>query len=265
VVSATILLISLEYNQPVVVIEHPSGDVDPDDEPIDETHPDYYISSDWRIIGITTPLTAGGNKYGSINVKTSLVSIDQQLNRFRRIILVAAVAEILIVILGLGILLTRQIFHPLRYMTRTTHRIAGGDKNEQLPTAERRDEIGVLSAAFNSMVRQLKQARIQLHQYLNPLAIEEAYRRASDQDIEPLAEEREVSILFIDVVSFTATSERLGPSGTVAYLNRYFDLISSALIDLGGRIDKFVADEIICIFDEKYHADQAVSAARVIL
>jgi class 3 adenylate cyclase len=259
------LLKSLEYNQPVVVIEHPSDDVDPDDEPIDETHPDYYISSDWRIIGITTPLAAGGYKYGSINVKTSLASIDQHLNRFRRIILIAAIAEILIVILGLGILLTRQIFHPLRYMTRTTQRIAGGDMNEQLPTAERRDEIGVLSAAFNSMVRQLKQARNQLHQYLNPLAIEEAYRRAGDQDIEPLAEEREVSILFIDIVSFTATSERLGPSGTVAYLNRYFDLISSALIDLGGRIDKFVADEIICIFDEKYHADQAVSAARVIL
>jgi YbbR domain-containing protein len=56
------LLKSLAFNQPVVFIESPETGEDPDEEFIDESHPDFYISSKKRIISITTPLTINERK-----------------------------------------------------------------------------------------------------------------------------------------------------------------------------------------------------------
>ena len=72
-----VLLEALKHKQPVVVIEPPTRKEDPAEAPVDETHPDYYISGRRRIIGITTPLIAGGHEFGSINVKSSLASVDE--------------------------------------------------------------------------------------------------------------------------------------------------------------------------------------------
>ena len=259
------LLKSLEFNQPVVFIESPETDEDPDEEIIDASHPDYYISGEKRIISITTPLAINERKYGSINVASSLGALDDSLERSRSIILVAASMEVLIVIIGLGFIFNYTIFKPLRLLTSNMHHVAAGDLSRELRSSNRKDEIGIMSRAFNSMSKQLLHARNQLHQYLNPIAIEEAYRRAGTPGAASLAEEREITVLFVDIVSFTTTSERLGPTLTVAYLNRFYDLISSALIDSDGYIDKFVADEAVCIFDGVSHAEHAVSAARIIL
>ncbi len=259
------LLKSLLFNQPIVFIEEPDLGEDPDEELIDESHPDFYISGKKRIISITTPLAINERQYGSINVASSLGSLDDVLEHSRSIILVAASMEVLIVMIGLGFIFNYTIFKPLRLLTSNMYHVAAGDLSRELRTSSRDDEIGLMSRAFNSMAQQLLRARNQLHQYLDPMAIEEAYRRAGTESTESLAEEREISVLFVDIVSFTTTSERLGPTLTVAYLNRFYDLISTALIDSGGYIDKFVADEAVCIFDGVSHAENAVSAARNIL
>ena len=259
------LLLSLARDEPVVVIETPVIDVDPNDEVITATHPDYHIPQQRRIIGLTTPLVEAGQKLGSINVKSSLAAVDEQLDRSRTIILAAAALEILIVMIGLGLLLNHQLFRPLSRLTANMQQIAAGDLDQELSSGDERNEIGVMAQAFNHMAHQLAHTRKQLHKYLNPNAIGEAYRRAGEAAALPLAVEREISVLFVDIVSFTAAAERLGPSGTVAFLNRFYDLITASLVDRGGYIDKFVADEAVCIFDSANHAENAVSAARGIL
>ena len=169
------------------------------------------------------------------------------------------------VVLGLGLLLNVKLFRPLLRLTENMHHVAAGDLDRELHVGEVRNEISVMARAFNHMARQLAQARKQLHKYLNPAAIDEAYRRASAADAQPLAVERRLSVLFVDIVSFTTTAEKLGPSHTVAFLNRFYDLLTSALIDSGGYIDKFVGDEAVCIFDLPDHADRAVEMAGRIL
>lgn len=259
------LLRSLERDEPVVVIETPVIDYDPDDEVITAVHPDYHISQRHRIIAITTPLIENGEKLGSLNVKSSLAAVDRNLARSRKTILVAAGVEILFVILGLGLLLNHQLFRPLNRLTANMRQIAAGELEQELNAGNEQSEIGVMAQAFNHMARQLAHTRKQLHKYLNPNAIGEAYRRAGESAALPLAVEREISVLFVDIVSFTAAAERLGPSGAVAFLNRFYDLITASLVDRGGYIDKFVADEAVCIFDSANHAENAVRAARGIL
>ncbi len=217
-----------------------------------------------RFLSFTAPLEVEGKRVGSIEVVMSLADLDRQLDDDRRnYVLVAGVGTLLTLLL-FGLLLDFQLLRPLARLSESMQRVAGGDLHQRLP-AERRDEIGTLASTFNGMAEQLLRARVQLHQYLNPLAIEEANRRAETPGAEPLAEKRELTILFADIVSFTPLAEQLGPERTVAFLNRYYDLIAGALVDSGGRIDKFVADEVVCLFDGQAHAARAVAAAREIL
>jgi class 3 adenylate cyclase len=82
--------------------------------------------------------------------------------------------------------------------------------------------------------------------------------------------EAEVSVLFGDIRSFTAFSERALPYDVIHILNRYFETIGAIIDSHGGYIDKYMGDGIMVIFglDRKAgsdHARQAVSAASSIV
>lgn len=261
------LLESIARDEPLVVISQPQMDDDPDDiEDIDESHPDFHIPNEHRIMEITTPLYDGaGVGVGAIIVKSSLANVDVALDRFAAIIIIAAGLEVLVVVLGLGLLLDHQLFRPLMRLNVGMAQVSQGDLENELTTANPHNEIGLMAQTFNAMARQLGAARRQLHMYLNPQAIDEAYRRAQAPDKTPLAVERVITILFVDVVSFTTRAEELGPHRTVALLNRFHDVIAAALVDSQGYVDKFVADEAVGIFDTPGHASHAVAAAERIL
>lgn len=222
------------------------------------------IPSGQRFLSVTAPLIVNGQRSGSIGVKLSLIDLDHQIAVDRWNYVLAGVIETLTTLLFFGLLLDFQLLRPLARLAESMQKVAGGDLRQQI-SVERKDEIGVLARAFNGMTEQLLRARTQLHQYLNPLAVEEAYRRAETPDSKPLAQECELTFLFADIVAFTPLTEKLGPDRTVAFLNRYYDLIAGALVDYGGRIDKFVADEVVCLFDGEAQADHAVAAAREVL
>lgn len=79
--------------------------------------------------------------------------------------------------------------------------------------------------------------------------------------------EREVTIMFCDIRSFTPFAERSLPYDVIHILNRYFETIGAIIDRHGGYIDKYMGDGIMVIFGldrtvEGDHARQAVSAAR---
>jgi class 3 adenylate cyclase len=61
--------------------------------------------------------------------------------------------------------------------------------------------------------------------------------------------EREATVLFADVVGFTALMEKLGPSGITNVLNAYFDDAANIIGAEGGIITQFQGDAILAVFN----------------
>lgn len=71
----------------------------------------------------------------------------------------------------------------------------------------------------------------------------------------------EASILFVDIVGFTAISEREQPAAVIHLLNQYFDIMVKAIIAEGGYVDKFMGDAVLAVFRGENHLSRALRAA----
>lgn len=75
--------------------------------------------------------------------------------------------------------------------------------------------------------------------------------------------EQDVAILFCDIRSFTAISDRKLPFDTVFLLNRYFAVVGKAVEEAGGRLDKFIGDGAMAIFGLNASREEACRQALV--
>ena len=76
---------------------------------------------------------------------------------------------------------------------------------------------------------------------------------------------REVTLLFSDVVNFTAITETADPTLVMQYTSRYFAAVSSEIMKHGGTIDKFIGDAVMAMWnapaDDPDHVRHACAAA----
>ncbi|MFH1112768.1 MAG: methyl-accepting chemotaxis protein [Pseudomonadota bacterium] len=77
------------------------------------------------------------------------------MDRIRYYMVVAGVAAFVLSVL-VGVLLARSIGRPLRMLATIAARISKGDLQVQVPSQGRRDEIGLLSRAFQTMIEDLR-------------------------------------------------------------------------------------------------------------
>jgi class 3 adenylate cyclase len=86
----------------------------------------------------------------------------------------------------------------------------------------------------------------------------------------PTREERKVvSVLFADMVGFTARAEQLDPEDVEAILRPYHARVHHELASRGGRVEKFIGDAVMAVFgaplareDDAQRAVQAALAIR---
>jgi class 3 adenylate cyclase len=65
----------------------------------------------------------------------------------------------------------------------------------------------------------------------------------------PSGEERRVvTVLFVDLVGFTARAERLDPEDVRAILSPYYERVRSEIERFGGLVEKFVGDAVMGVF-----------------
>ncbi|MDR0388849.1 MAG: HAMP domain-containing protein [Spirochaetaceae bacterium] len=99
------------------------------------------------------------------------------------------------------------------------------------------DEIGLLTESMISMSHVL----INFEKFTNKtIAV-----LARKGRLETGGTDRDATIFFSDIRSFTSISEKLHPAEVVEFLNDYMDRMVSCILITGGVIDKFIGDAIM--------------------
>jgi class 3 adenylate cyclase len=80
---------------------------------------------------------------------------------------------------------------------------------------------------------------------------------------EPAQERKVVTVVFVDLVGFTARAERLDPEDVRTLLSRYHDHARSEIERFGGTVEKFIGDAVVGIFGAPIsHGDDPERAVR---
>jgi adenylate cyclase len=81
--------------------------------------------------------------------------------------------------------------------------------------------------------------------------------------------ERDVTVMFTDIVDFTSLAERLSASETAAFLNSHFRLLAACVEAEGGTIDKYIGDSLMAFWGapelQPDHSSRACRAASAIV
>ena len=121
------------------------------------------------------------------------------------------------------------------------------------------------ATAFRFLVidRERREVRLAFGHYLSPSLL---YRIEHTQNALRLGgDDRELTVMFVDVRNFTEISERLTPAEVVGFLNTFLDALSRHVIAHEGTLDKFIGDSIMAFWnapvDVSDHPGKAVRAA----
>ena len=167
--------------------------------------------------------------------------------------------------MGLELLLltVRTVGSTMGDIRRAIERVQAGDFSARVPVVST-DETGTLAQSFNHLVEGLEE-REKLHRafsaYVDPGLAERILREGSDLQ----GQDREVSMLFLDIREFTAFSESARPRDVMALLNEFWDLVVPVLLRRGGHANKFIGDGVLGVFgapdDLDHHALAATRSA----
>jgi class 3 adenylate cyclase/tetratricopeptide (TPR) repeat protein len=98
-----------------------------------------------------------------------------------------------------------------------------------------------------------------------PLEIRATSVATASAGAAPVAERRLVSVLFADLVGFTAWSESRDAEETRDLLSRYFELSRTLISRYGGTVEKFIGDAVMAVWGTpvatESDAERAVRAA----
>lgn len=103
-------------------------------------------------------------------------------------------------------------------------------------------EFDEAAGAFNAMIAGLTQFRVYVPRSLVMAIMQEREIRGVS------SVEREITVLFTDIVGFTGITQKYPPDQVVALLNEHFTLMSRAIAAEGGNIDKYTGDSVMAFW-----------------
>ena len=162
--------------------------------------------------------------------------------------------SVLLVIIAYGITLafSKIILNPLEKLTKAARRIKDGDYKTRAGVVTA-DDFGILADSFNDMADSLAEKEFmrdtfgkvvdpEVRDYLMSTAGKESIGQALG------GQTRDVTVLFCDIRSFTAMSEKMQAEQVVSLLNRYFTALGQCITEHHGIINKYIGDAIMAIF-----------------
>jgi len=101
--------------------------------------------------------------------------------------------------------------------------------------------------------------------YVAPQVVNEILALYEKEGLHLGGRRREVTVLFADIRGFTTLSEKLEPEEVVAFINDCLAIMTEAVFEEEGTLDKYMGDAIMAVFNapilQEDHALRAVRTA----
>jgi class 3 adenylate cyclase len=161
----------------------------------------------------------------------------------------------------LAVFVTRRFTRPILDLVRATEAVGQGNFSTRVPV-RRRDEVGRLSAAFNTMTADLALKEKYRH-VLDRVTDREIAEQLLNGELSLGGELRQASVLFCDIRGFTTLTEGMDPVAVIEMLNLHMTALTNVVHRHHGVVDKFVGDALMAIFGapKSYGADAFDAAA----
>ena len=173
-------------------------------------------------------------------------------------ILIMAIAALLVGLAG-TVLVAMAIADPLRQLRWALGEVQRGNYNAHMQIYDA-SELGLLQAGFNDMVRDLAE-RQRLRDLFGRYVGEDVARRALERGTELGGQERDVAVLFVDLVGSTQLASTRPASEVVSLLNEFFRVVVDTVNRHGGFVNKFQGDAALAIFGAPIEHPDASGAA----
>ncbi len=175
----------------------------------------------------------------------------------------AAIGFLAVVVLVVGLLAivmaSRSLAESVAAVRHAQSRVEAGDFEARV-SVDDGSEVGILGAGFNKMAAGLAE-REQLRDLFGRHVGREVASAALDGKVALGGEEREVGVLFVDIVGSTAIAEERPAEDVVGLLNRFFEIVVAAIEDNRGFVNKFEGDAALCVFGAPVERDDPAGAA----
>ncbi|MBR1616029.1 MAG: HAMP domain-containing protein [Treponema sp.] len=176
-------------------------------------------------------------------VKASIIYESVESTTRRNIYLTLSVFFLAIIFIATY---SKLISTRIKRLTRASSEIERGNFNVRIKNTSN-DEITVLTNSFMKMGRGLAE-RKNLEDTFGKFVNRELAKKALSGGLKLGGEEKNVTVFFSDIRSFTAISEKLTPDEVVGFLNVYMTKMVECVQKTGGTVDKFIGDALMGVW-----------------
>jgi adenylate cyclase len=167
---------------------------------------------------------------------------------------------ILLLSILLALLIGRALGRSIRQLSGAAAAIGRLEIDEAKPLrGSRFREVDIVVRGYNAMLAGLRWFQTYVPKSLVLLLI----GRGGDSGL--VSEHRDLTVLFTDIVGFTAMGSHLPAPALAEFLNRHFTMLGTCIAAEGGTIDKYIGDSVMAFWgapeDQPDHAARACRAA----